>query len=283
MKYAAKLLATGSAIAMAMTASASAADLSEPRIIETPVYEAPESLPMATSGWYIRGDLGYSWNKYSRAVYITNGTGGTSVLNGKLKSSFAVGAGAGYQINNNFRVDATVDYNFNADFTGSTVGTCNFGGGLVPCTSTDVAKFSALTVLANAYVDLGTYSGFTPYVGAGIGGARIHWGDLSNTECSTAAPGTCNPTVVHTGSKEWRFAYALMAGVSYMATKNIAFDVGYRYKHIEGGRMFAYANGAGPGYDEGITSHEVRAGIRYKFGAPHPAPTPVYQPTPIYK
>ena len=34
---------------------------------------------------------------------------------------------------------------------------------------------SALLLLANAYVDIGTWHGVTPYVGAGIGGAHIKW------------------------------------------------------------------------------------------------------------
>jgi len=73
---------------------------------------------------------------------------------------------------------------------------------------------------------------------------------------------------------------------------NMKLDVGYRYSHINGGRMFEYAagaggtTGAGPGFDHGINVHEVRGGLRYQFGgqsdcAPPPEPY-VPEPEPIY-
>lgn len=298
MKHAVRLLATGTAIAMALTAPAVAADLPEPEIIETPVFEAPERVPHKMSGWYIRGDVGYSFNSTGDIDYINYGCGGcvagsTGILRGELGDSFSIGGGLGYQINHYARVDATLDYNFSSDFEGSTAGTCDFTGvggpaGPIACTSADVATFSALTVLANAYVDLGTYVGITPYVGAGFGGARVHWGELTNTECEDVPTGPggapfCN-TRVHEGSQEWRFAYALMAGLSYNVSKKLTLDVGYRYKRIQGGRMFGF-NGNGPGFDDGITSHEVRAGVRYKFGGKHHRPMQQvsYHPTPVYK
>src|SRR5690606_27830882 len=144
--------------------------------------------------------------------------------------------------------------------TGSTSDDGNFGCGspTVPCQSTDHARMSALLLLANAYVDLGTWNRVTPYIGAGIGGAHVRWGDLTN-----AIPGT--PDQVHKGSKSWRFAYALMAGASYCLTDRVALDAGYRFSHIEGGRMFE-RNGAGPGFDKGFNTHEVRAGLRYSLG-----------------
>ncbi len=129
---------------------------------------------------------------------------------------------------------------FKSKFTGQTTGT---GGscGAPTCVSTDESSYSALLLLANAYADLGTYHGITPYVGAGIGGAHLKWDDLRNTVNGT--------TTVHRGTKSWRFAYALMAGASYCLTDKLKLDVGYRYARIEGGKMFGYATGAGPGYD----------------------------------
>lgn len=280
MKHAVKLLATGSAIAMAMTASAIAADLTEPQIIETPVFEAPERVPHKMSGWYIRGDVGYAFtNEYEGAVYSTNT--GSNTLSGDLDGSFSVGGGIGYQINSYLRTDLTVDYDFGSDFTGSTTGTC-----AAPltgtCTSTDLSAYTAWNLLANVYVDLGTYIGITPYIGAGFGGSYVTWDDLRNTECDGG--GTCNPTIIHEGSSDWRFAYAVMAGLSYNFSKKLTVDLGYRYKRIQGGHHFGNVGGVGPGYDDGITSHEVRAGLRYKFGAKHyPMQQASYHPTPVYK
>ena len=141
--------------------------------------------------------------------------------------------------------------------------------------------------MANAYAYLGTYHGITPYMGAGIGGARVNWDDLEN-----AISG--GPTNRHKGTSSWRFAYALMAGASYCLTHNVDVDLGYRFTHITSGRMFEeYAPdgtdiGVGPGFDGGMNVHEVRLGLRYNFGgnngdgcgeqvAYEPAPAPVYK------
>ena len=147
----------------------------------------------------------------------------------------------------------------------------------------DTSKFSALLLLANAYVDLGTWHGFTPYVGAGIGGANVKWSELRNSIGGIVT--------THPGATNWRFAVALMAGTSYCLTNNLSLDVGYRFTRIEGGKMFGYANFGGPGFDKGLNIHEGRAGLRYQFGGsngcsePEPvayAPEPI-EPAPVYK
>ena len=106
-------------------------------------------------------------------------------------------------------VDLTGDYWFKSDFEGSTSGFCADG---LPCTSSDKSSVEVFLLLANAYVDLGTYNGFTPYVGAGIGGAYVKWDELTNT--------TRDGSFKHEGGGDWRFAYAAMAGVSYCLTEN---------------------------------------------------------------
>lgn len=250
-----------------------AADIYEPTPEPATVIEAPEVTPVQTNGWYIRGDLGYRWNGDVDAEYITYGPPpGTDLLEGDLKGAMSVGGGVGYQANDYFRTDLTADYWFDADFNGST------GGGLTQ----DQSSMNALLLLANAYVDLGTYGKFTPYVGAGIGGAHIKWDNLTNTP----------PGIEHEGASSWRFAVAAMVGGSYCLTKNLSLDGGYRFTHIEGGRMFEQVGTEpGPGFDDGFNVHEVRAGLRYALGGnakgcaepeavayePPPGPEPVYK------
>lgn len=242
-----------------------AADMYEP---------VPEPLPpqvvyqeVSTGGWYLRGDIDYHWSKFRGGDYITYGVcdtgcgpvpvpGSNSFDFGKLKGAMSLGAGVGYQVNNHFRTDLTADYWFKSDFRGQTSDLTTI--------STDTSSYSALLLLANAYVDLGTYNRVTPYIGAGIGGARVKWDDLRNQ-----FPGVDDR---HRGVTSWRFAYALMAGASYCLTRNLHLDAGYRFTHIDGGRMFEYTDssaggpGAGPGFDKGFNVHEVRAGLRYQFG-----------------
>ncbi|MDQ6437022.1 porin family protein [Mesorhizobium sp. LHD-90] len=262
-------------LASSAAVPALAADYAEPPVVVEapvePVYDAPD-----IGGWYIRGDIDYHWMDFRGAEYTLYGEplGQTGSLDGDLKGAMSLGAGIGYQINDYFRVDLTGDYFFESDFDGSTSGIC---GGVL-CTSSDSSSVEAFLLLANAYVDLGTYYGFTPYVGAGIGGAYVKWDTLKNTDD--------NGSFEHEGDGDWRFAYAAMAGVSYCVTDRTKLDVGYRYSHIDGGKMFGFAEGAGPGYDDGFNTHEVRAGLRYQFSGRTgcEAPVPVaYEPAPVYK
>ncbi|MEM0898539.1 MAG: outer membrane protein [Pseudomonadota bacterium] len=298
--------------AMAIMSQANAADMMVPQVIEAPVMAAPEVHHKASgNGWYLRGDVGYSFNNIKDIDYITQGIGrnGRSSLDGDLDDSYVIGVGVGAHINKFLRADVTLDYLTEADFHGSTSGFCT---GLGPdgvagpnpalggvnddvagaaCSSSDKTSFSAVTLMANAYVDLGTYGRVTPYVGVGIGGAHVSFDHLENT---IPAGFIQSGTVKHGGSEEWRFAYALHAGASIDVTCNAAIDVGYKYQKIEGGEMFQYAEAdfgagpigaGGPGFDDGIESHQIRAGLRYKFGkndcAPKLVHTPVHQP--VYK
>ncbi len=258
-----------------------AADPYIPPPIEPPppvVYEEPAKA--SYGGWYIRGDVDYHWSALRSTQYITYGppAGTAQFTTTDLRGTWSIGAGVGYQVNKWFRADLTGDYWAKSTFTGSTTGTC--GVPPAPCVSVDSSAYQALLILANAYVDLGTYHGITPYIGAGIGGARVIWDDLRNTVGGI--------TTVHAGASSWRFAYALMAGASYCVTDRMELDVGYRYTRIAGGRMFEYAPIVGPGFDNGFNVHEGRAGLRWHLGgqanrcAPPPPDIPPYIP-PVYK
>jgi opacity protein-like surface antigen len=271
-------------MAAGLAAPAMAADLYEPQVVEAP----PVVQDVQYGGWYIRGDLDYHKSDFRGADYITYGVdncnpcggpvavpGSKSFDFGKLKGAFSVGGGVGYKINRYFRTDLTADYWAKSKFTGQTSD--------LTSVSVDTSNFSALLLLANAYVDLGTWNRITPYVGAGIGGAYVRWDDLHNS-----FPGVDDH---HRGAKEWRFAYALMAGASYCLTDKLDLDVGYRFSHINGGKMFSYTDssaggpGAGPGFDRGMNTHEVRGGLRYSFGGSGNCSEPetvAYEPEPVY-
>ncbi|WEX10005.1 outer membrane protein [Chelativorans sp. AA-79] len=249
------------AAALAFTTSAYAADLYVPPVEAPPPPQIIEQ-PVAVGGWYLRGDIGYRWSELRGTEYIlyTDPPDTGEFASTDLDGAMSLGGGIGYQVTRHFRTDLTADYWFDSDFRGTTHGYC----GAVPCSSRDSTSYSALLLMANAYVDLGTYRGITPYVGAGIGGAYVKWDDLHNT--------IGDDTWIHKGAKEWRFAWSLMAGASYCLTQNLQLDAGYRFTRIEGGRMFEEFSpsgasiGAGPGFDDGFNVHEARAGLRYSFG-----------------
>ncbi|MBD9373410.1 porin family protein [Rhizobium sp. ARZ01] len=237
-----------------------------------PVVQAPE-VDMGTiavaQGWYIRGDLGYSgWIDGGEPRYhyfdSFDDLQSNSVDDTDFSDTFSYGFGMGYQFNNYLRTDLTVDF-FNSSVEGESQidSNCPVGGG--SCDLTHDTGFDAISVMANGYVDLGTYAGFTPYVGAGVGSTNIQWDDAKTVTCDdVSCVTTRNP-----GEESWRFTYALMAGASYDLTNRIKLDVGYRYSDVDGGKMFGYngtekdlgASGT-DAHDEGFQRHEIRAGIR---------------------
>lgn len=260
-----------------LAAPALAADIAEPPVVEAPAPMAPVYEEADYGGWYIRGDLGYRKSNMDSPEYVLPFGQVGRFDTHELKGGFSVGGGVGYQVTKYFRTDLTLDYWSKTKFNGGTSGFCGTG---LPCTSTDTSSYSALLLLANAYVDIGTWHGITPYVGAGIGGANLKWNSLINTDP--------DGEFEHEGHSSWRFAYALMAGASYCLTDTTKLDVGYRFSHINGGRMFGYRAGGGPGFDDGINTHEVRAGLRYQFGGrsdcapPPPVYVPEPEPEPVY-
>lgn len=274
-------LAATVAAAMLSAGVAQSADLYQAQ--PAPLLDAPEVTVQEASGWYLRGDVGYLFNKMRGAKYFQGGqTFETDFTSADLDDSWMFGAGVGYQINNYLRTDLTFDRLTSADFRGSTTGLCL--DGVTFCTSSDKASMSAYSLMANVYVDLGTYSYFTPYVGAGLGATYVKWGKLRNQICDDpGAPGCYGDD--HEGKSGWRASAALMAGTTIDITCNLKADVGYRYRYIDGGNMFGFAGGGGAqGRDKGFHSHEARVGARYMFN--NACDAPAYEPAPepiVYK
>ena len=211
------------------------------------IVEIDHIAPGPAGGWYLRGDIGYVIATDPKATY-----GGTAVnfVNEALKPTWMIGAGVGYQFNPWFRADLTVDYRFASKFTGNTVcGGC--------CLSVERQKLSTTTFLVNAYVDIATWQGFTPYVGVGAGVA-YHWlHDLIGFN-----PGG-GVTIVPDGGT-WTWAAAAMTGVSFPVGENMLIDAGYRYLWL--GNAKSGADGIGNRVEySGLSNHELRIGGRRTF------------------
>ena len=256
-----------------LTASgaANAADL----LMDPPI-ETPEVYTKPAGGWYLRGDISYETHSMDEIYYSVHDNGNKRFTKHELDDSFSIRGGLGYQINENFRVDTTLGYKFHSNFDGMTTGICPSLADptvFIDCSTNDTSSISSYTLMANGYIDLGNFGGFTPYVGAGIGGAYLTWDKLNNSFDCSSGDIACN-TDIHGGNSEWRFAYALHAGISYDISHALKVDFGYSYEHISGGAMFDWLPGAvtsadlfnGPqGHDTGFSDHVFRAGIRYQI------------------
>ena len=205
-----------------------------------PMMQAPPLLvDEYASGWYLRGDIGYRMNK----VDSVSNRGTRQVTASDLDNSWIVGAGAGYKWQW-LRLDATTDYGIKANYSGNTASMRN----------DFTAKIDSFAVLANAYGDLGTWWGLTPYVGAGIGTARLSVSDFRQ-HFLAAVPAVSTNT-------QWNLAWALMAGVSYRVSGNYSIDLGYR--HINLGDVQTGRDTYGNQLTfKKLGGDEIRLGVRY--------------------
>jgi opacity protein-like surface antigen len=239
-------------------------------IIEPPVYQAPEVTPQPYGGWYLRGDIGMSNQKLHGDLYnvLFDSTDNVDFLDsGSFSSAPTFQVGLGYRFNNWLRTDFTAQYRGKADFsaldryeTTDDADPSTWDG-----TNDYSAKKSEWLFLANAYVDLGTWQGITPYVGAGIGASR-------NTISSFRDVNVPNAGVAYGGThSEWNLAWALHAGLDFEITDRLTLDLGYSYLNLgdaQSGDLIAY-DGTNtvnnPMVFNDLTSHDFKFGLRYKF------------------
>lgn len=203
----------------------------------------PPSKPAFTelwSGWYLRGDVGYRFHRIGSID-----AAGMPVTDSTFDNTPVVGGGFGYKYQW-FRTDFTVDYGPQAKF--------NASNPVVPALYS--MKVDSAVGLANIYADLGSWAGFTPYVGAGVGISYVRTADYT---VSNLVPTTPIPT-----REKWNFAWAAMFGVSFAITQQIALDVGYRYVRLGD----AVSGLQPPNFNtattlKGISAQDVRIGIRF--------------------
>ena len=229
-------------------AAAMAADM--PNTLPPPYEHVVEAPPRHdfdfNTGWYLRGDLGYNWAHIDGAQ---SAAPFASPIDNKLDGSFMVGVGAGIKTRW-LRTDVTADFSTPFKYQGTI---------LTPNDTS--AKISATSVLFNGYLDLGTWYGATPYLGAGAGTAYLRAFDYA----SPAAP----PFTGDTAHTQWNFAWAVMAGVGYAVAPNLMIDVGYRY--IDFGNAQTASDSLGAMTFKDIAAHEVRVGLRWSFDDLYPA------------
>ena len=298
---------TPAAAALALVPCMAGAADYEPTLYpaDMPVVEEYKPVEIGT-GWYIRGDIGYSmtpgFKDTSNPYNPTLGTTG-----GRLSKSSNVvnaSAGIGYRINDYLRVDSELGYahsdQFNARYTGTCAGNqivtqdvtdpvtgvtstvvVSNGASSRFCSAHDSGSSSAWTGLANAYVDLGTVAGFTPYIGGGLGLAFSKIGaDMASRRCrdEVVVAGTQTTTFTCYGTdgtgadyagtvkKDQLFsvAWAISAGVAYDISKNTKLDFGYRYLSMPGAKTVRH-NGNAAVVSKNVASHQFKVGLRYEI------------------
>src|SRR5262245_51827495 len=190
--------------------------------------DLPPPLPMPmvqpvavfTGGWYIRGDVGIAQKSFSdfdhhqtNPVFVWPAS--WRIDQKDMADAAFVGFGVGYAFNNWLRVDVTGEYRMKEWFkvVGSYTEFCGGGG---RCFDIYEGHHSNWLVLANAYVDLGTWWCLTPFVGAGVGAAYHKFTGL--TDLGTAGNQAPGFGYASSDSSKWNMAWALHAGLAYNVT-----------------------------------------------------------------
>jgi len=233
-------------------------------IPEPPVIEYEEPAPVY-GGWYLRGHIGMSNQRLGGLRHPLHAAGNFEWLDkGGFSSAPVFGGGVGYKVNDYLRLDGIVEYRGKASFSALD----RYHNGATPPVwigSNDYdAKKSELLLMANAYADLGTFHGITPYVGAGLGVSRNTIHHFRDVNLPTNG-------VAYSGSEStWQLAWALHAGVGIQATDRVTIDLGYSYLDLgdaKTGEVFPYdgSPSIAPFRFKNITSHDFKVGVRYSL------------------
>jgi opacity protein-like surface antigen len=277
------------AVAVAVSGSpVNAADLGGTRggSIKDGGYDAPMMTRGPVGPCYMRGDVGGSFSRSPSAtwpvtIFDRAYTGadrnspytdsnyqyiGDSVVNTSLGNAFFGGVGLGCGSGSRgIRGEVMVYHTANRAFKGTpnnfTINESFNGGALTPAPFVDPMHTSikSTALMFNGYKDLGSFGGFTPYVGAGVGVSYNKMSEVYFTD---------NPYLLNKieGDSRVSLAWALMAGVGYQVSERAIIDLGYRYMDY-GKAVSGKADSAGSINPAVRIAHEVKLGLRYHFGS----------------
>lgn len=177
----------------------------------------------ATPGAYVLGGAGLS-------LLEESDTRGSASATHDFEPGWLGLGGAGYAFSSGIRLEGEIGYRRNSVDNGP-------------------GNAEAWSVMGNALYDFNTGTRFTPYVGAGIGGARLNFNNVSAGSTSIDDSDTV-------------LAYQGLAGVTYRLNTNINLDLGYRYFTTEKPNFRTRAGGT---VESDYDDHAVVLGLRYRF------------------
>ena len=264
------LVAAGAASLLSSVAFAADMPIASP-----PMYDPPPVEDFG--GWYLRGDIGFSnqsvktkdWFSYPSLLSLSQDNG--------FDTAGIFGLGVGYQFNNWFRADVTGQYRGNANFHGTDIFVYSNAGVPTAGADTYTASKSEWLVLANAYVDLGTWWSVTPFIGAGVGFSQNTISHFVDTNTPTLGVASAP------SASKWNFAWALHTGLAYRVTPGFTVELGYSYVNLGDAAtgvvsdFTGFANNHTMGFKD-ITSHDLKLGVRWELENP-----PLYAPPPLVR
>ena len=189
--------------------------------------------------WYMSGQIGV------RAVEQQTAQAPGTAIEGELDNGLYLGGALGYEFPSEgvgFRLEAEVASR------GGNLNNLSINGAEVPATG---EGFSAISFMGNGYVDFNNSSSFTPYLGGGLGIARVNGDIVSGTN-------SVNDTATS-------FAIQGIGGVDVSVTRNISVFADIRYfKALDTSLTLIGSAGSG-GLDVDYDAFTVGIGARFRF------------------
>ncbi|MEP9372211.1 outer membrane protein [Mesorhizobium sp. KR1-2] len=235
-------------------ASAMAADYEPPIVVEN----APEYVPVeVASSWYLRGDVGYNFNR----PFKNNEIGPSPIFSfEENNSAFNGGVGMGYHFNDFLRGELNVSFlsKNSAELSYLTVDPADLS--TVVSGVSESAKNWAWSGMVNGYADLGTFVGLTPYVGAGVG---VFYSRRSYSYAEDFRDSAFVDVDYRDSKRQTTFAYSLGAGLAYQLTPNTSVDLGYQYLSAPNAERVEMYEPGSYTISKGVHYHQLKLGLRY--------------------
>jgi len=198
---------------------------------------------LASEGFYANASAGATWVK--DALEYTDG-------NTKIKGKMDTGYGLLMALGHDFgliRLEAELSH-FSSDIDSVSIAANKY---------TTSGEISSTSLMLNGYLELENETPFTPYIGGGVGYARVK-------VAGKAAMGGLFNTTIRWNDTDNVFAYQGITGITYALNDNFLFDLSYRYFVTED---FSVTGTSNWGFSEtgkiNYKSQSVMAGIRWYF------------------
>jgi len=249
-------------------------------------------------GWYLRGDIGISAQKFTDFPHHQTNSAfqwptDWKIEHTDIKDAAFFALGVGYHFTKFLRADLTGEYrqSTKVKVTGSygppPAGGCNTDR----CFDVYDFDHQATLVMINAYLDLGQWWCFTPFVGFGIGAAYHTFSSVTDYGFNNGSAGFGFSSDKTTS--DWTFAWAIHAGIGYEVTKSMTVELAYRYLSL-GSPDTSVINCGGNGCMStgprafytmtDLTANELRLGVRFRFDCCEvPPPPPPPPPPPLMR
>ena len=171
-----------------------------------------EPVAVEDTGWYLSVFAGGAWPGFADFTY----DGDDEISEIGTLAGWTAGVALGTRLTDMARVEIEFSHvSQEYDVVYEPNGDPNDYGG----------KIDATYMLGNVWLDFDTGSAFTPYVGAGLGGALVSLDDVD---------GWFDSASVWDG---FGVAYQVGAGVMFEVSENVSLDLGYRFKGVAGAQI----------------------------------------------